>query len=90
MDGPLAHPNEGGVESYQILDTLLPDGSGVNGELERSALAAVVTRILVSKGWRTDDAGRVVQGLGVKELWTLLREPPLRAAAPESGRTVGS
>jgi hypothetical protein len=57
------------------LETLVLDGSGVNRALEQSALAAVVTRILIRRGWQGVEAERTVQGLNVKDLWALLREP---------------
>jgi hypothetical protein len=75
MNGSPSSPNEDGVESFQTLDTLVLDGSDVNRELEQSALAAVVTRSLLSRGWKRVEAERTVQGLNVKELWALLREP---------------
>jgi hypothetical protein len=89
MAGSQSHPNEQGVESFQMLDTFVSDGSGVNRELEQSALAAVVARVLVSKGWKDSDAERVVQGLDVKQLWAMLREPQPRAATAASPRTPG-
>ena len=78
MDGSQSLPKEDGVESFQSLDTLVLDGSNVNERLEQSALAAVVTRVLVSRGWQSSDAERAVQGRTVKELWTLLRSPSSR------------
>ena len=86
MDGSLANPNEDGVESFQTMDTLMLDGSSDVRDLEQTALATLVTRILVSRGWRSAEAEGMVQGLGVKELWATLREPQRKAAEPGSGR----
>ena len=73
MDGSLSPSNEDGMGSFQSLDTLVLDGSNVNEGVEQSALAAVATRVLVSRGWKNSDAERAVQGLTVKELWPIVR-----------------
>jgi hypothetical protein len=82
MNGSPSSPNDDGVESFQTLDALVLDGCGVDRALEQSALAPVVTRILIGRGWQGPEAERTVQGLNVKELWALLRER--RATASEN------
>jgi hypothetical protein len=90
MVGSLSNPNEDGLEAFQAMDTLLVGGSNDARDLEQTALTALVTRVLVGRGWLSHDAERVVQGLGVKDLWAILREPQPKAAGPGRARTVGS
>jgi hypothetical protein len=81
MEGSLSTPNDEGVESYQMLETLVPSACRDDRGPEQTALAALVTRVLVGSGWRRDEAEPLAQGLDVKDLWAILRGPPQRAAA---------
>jgi hypothetical protein len=89
MDHTAPEPREAGVRFFQTAATLVPDPSAGARSREWQVLAEYARQALVHLGWSRHEAGRAVRGLGVDELWAILRRPHPEATAPATGHAAG-
>jgi hypothetical protein len=75
MDDTASPPQEAAVRFFQTVDTLVLESSAGARYRERNALAVYAAQALVSEGWTSRDAWRMVSGLATDKLWAVLRKP---------------